>query len=157
MSMTEVISEGKTFGFEKPKVMVHLVSFRLDDKHWQTLTNLFESLNIQPRKDTMTNKMLMLIDSVEGLHKKLLESEKDKGILKRQIKRMENDNATMEREARLKVRKKAATELKPKPIPQPRPIPKQRPKTYNHSIGFESKSKPQPPKNETNRILNLTS
>lgn len=89
MNMTEVISEGKTFGFEKPKTRVHLIAFRLDDKHWQTLQSLFELLNIKPRKDRMTNKMLMLIDSVESLHKKVLQYEKDKGILERKIKLME--------------------------------------------------------------------
>lgn len=107
----------------------------------------------------MTNKMLMLIERVEGLRKKLLESEKDKGILKRKIKLMEIDKVNIEREARLKVVKKKPTELKPKPIPQPRPtheepkptIAKESRKKHEHSIGFKTKSKPQPPKKEPNR------
>ena len=146
MSMTQVVTEGKTFGFDKPKTRVHLVSFRLDDKHWKTLTNLFESLNIQPRKDTMTNKMLMLIDRVEGLHKTILEHEKEKRMLKGKIKVMEKDKVAMERELR----------LKPKQFVQPRPsyeepkptIAKEGRKKHEHSIGFITNSKAQLPKSE---------
>ena len=138
--MTEAISEGKTFGFEKPKTKVHLVAFRLDDKHWQTLQSLFELLNIQPRKDRITNKMLMLIDRVEGLHEKVIQAEKDKETLKRKIKLLKKEKLTIEKETRFKLRKNILVADIQKS--KGKPIPKQRPKTYEHSIAFTTNSKP---------------
>jgi hypothetical protein len=65
------------FGFDKKKSRVHLISFRLNDEQWTRLNALFDLLEVQPKKDRLTDKMLLFIDRVEALkHEKdaLIES-----------------------------------------------------------------------------------
>jgi len=71
--LTEIVnddvSEGKSFGFEKPKTKTYLLSFRMDKEHNDLLQNLFTVLEIKPKKDTITNRMLMLIETIEQIVK----------------------------------------------------------------------------------------
>jgi hypothetical protein len=71
--LTEIVnddvSEGKSFGFEKPKTKTYLLSFRMDKEHNDLLQNLFTVLEIKPKKDTITNRMLMLIEIMERIVK----------------------------------------------------------------------------------------
>jgi hypothetical protein len=62
-------TEGKSFGFEKPKTKTYLLSFRMDKEHNDLLQNLFTVLEIKPKKDTITNRMLMLIEIMERIVK----------------------------------------------------------------------------------------
>jgi hypothetical protein len=61
------MSEGKVFGFDKPKVKIHMIGFRLDDLHMAKLTKLFEALDVHPRKDSITARMTLFIDRVASL------------------------------------------------------------------------------------------
>jgi len=99
------MEEGKSFGFEKPKTMVHIVSFRLDDKHWQTLEELFNVLEINPKKNTITNKMLMLIDRAESMRKTIIENKKSMETLKSEhhdkIEALKKEKQTLGNKVRL--------------------------------------------------------
>jgi hypothetical protein len=105
--LTEIVnddvSEGKSFGFEKPKTKTYLLSFRMDKEHNDLLQNLFTVLEIKPKKDTITNRMLMLIETMERIvkenqtltdaakslkdaNKKIEKLEKEIGELKKSVK-----------------------------------------------------------------------
>ena len=62
--------ELKSYGFEKATTKVASISFRLDIEHKERLESLFESLNVHPRKNRISDKMLMFIDHVDALVKK---------------------------------------------------------------------------------------
>jgi hypothetical protein len=61
------MSSEKAFGFEKPKTKTNVVGFRLDDLHMAKLKALFENLDVHPRKNTITDRMILLIDRVSDL------------------------------------------------------------------------------------------
>jgi len=61
--------EGKAFGFDKAKTKTHIVSFRLDEKGIEVLNGLFATLNVEPRKDTITEKMVLFVGKVDALVK----------------------------------------------------------------------------------------
>jgi uncharacterized protein Yka (UPF0111/DUF47 family) len=63
------MSEGKSFGFDKPKTKIYLLSFRMDKRHNDTLQNLFTTLEIEPKKDNQTNRTIMLIEVMERVVK----------------------------------------------------------------------------------------
>ena len=56
--------ENKSFGFDKKKTKTVLISFRLDQEHNKILQDLFTFLEVKPKKDTTTAKMLDLIENL---------------------------------------------------------------------------------------------
>jgi hypothetical protein len=61
------MTEEKSFGFDKPKTRTFLISFRMDEQHNIMLQQLFTVLELEPKKDTVTDRMLMLIERVGHL------------------------------------------------------------------------------------------
>jgi len=111
------MSEGKAFGFEKPKTKIHLIAFRLDDQHWQLLETLFKALNVQARKDRMTDKMILFIERVGGLLRKFNQYEKEHSTLLKEIQGYRKEKMELEREAQRMVI--ANRQAKVTPTPQP--------------------------------------
>jgi hypothetical protein len=136
------MKESKSWGFDKPKTKLHIISFRTDDKHYVMLDKLFSDLHIEPRNDTMTNKMVLLIEHASGLIQKLgqktTEYEKQISTLKSQIYIYESEKKKLVYDAQKMVvanRMEQAEQAKQaKQAAQPKPEP--------------SKSEPIPPKPE---------
>lgn len=84
------MSEGKSFGFEKPKTKIYLLSFRMDKQHNDMLQNLFTVLEVKPKKDTITNRMLMLIETMERIVKENQTLRDTAKSLKEANKKIEN-------------------------------------------------------------------
>lgn len=99
-------------------------SFRISKQTWELLNKCFKILNIND--ESFNAKMSNFIIQAHKQLNKL--SEQQKEIVISEIERKKSQ----------------------RPIPNS-PTVNQRPKQYEHSIGFETKSKPQPPKSEANR------
>jgi hypothetical protein len=141
--LTEIVnddvSEAKSFGFEKPKTKTYLLSFRMDKQHNDLLQNLFTVLEIKPKKDTITNRMLMLIDRAEAMRKTILDYEKsiealkneyhgkiealkkEKQALENKIRLYEKEKADLEKEAKKMVLANKISMAKPSQINIPKP------------------------------------
>ena len=138
--------EGKAFGFDKAKTKTHIVSFRLDEKGIEVLNGLFATLNVEPRKDTITEKMVLFVGKVDALvkdHSKLKDeltetkrkltlathklemfkgrdlNQKPKPTPKLEEKRLEKPVVNVPKEQVSEVREASITPQKP--ITQPRP------------------------------------
>lgn len=79
----------KSYGFDKPRIKIYPISFRLDDKRHHLLNTYFETLQIKPKKDTITNRMLELIDNVDVLINTNREQTKTISELNSKIKGLE--------------------------------------------------------------------
>jgi hypothetical protein len=115
------MSESKSWGFDKSKTKTHLISFRVDDKHYVMLEKLFETLHIQPHKNRMTDKMLMLIERADNLIQKSTEDEKQISTLKRQLERYEAEKNKLLQDAQRMVVANRMEQVRQaaQPIPQP--------------------------------------
>lgn len=101
--MTEVrentdkaVFEGKVFGFEKEKTKVFTVSFRLDKEHNDMLQYLFTNLDIKPKKDTQTEKMLELIEKIYERSKGFQQFDETKKEYDKKVAQLESVKATFE-------------------------------------------------------------
>ena len=83
--------EPKVFGFEKPKTKTIIVSFRLDKEHDDMLQQLFTNLEVKPKKDTQTEKMLTFIEVVFNLSKGFNDFINTKKELEAKIAKLEHD------------------------------------------------------------------
>jgi hypothetical protein len=88
------MTEEKTFGFDKPKTRTFLVSFRMDEQHNIMLQQLFTVLELEPKKDTVTERMLMLIERVGHLveeNKTLTSASKELAQANKKIAKLEEE------------------------------------------------------------------
>jgi sulfur relay (sulfurtransferase) DsrC/TusE family protein len=85
------MSELKSWGFEKAKTKTHLIAFRLDDEHWNMLQDLFTVFDVQPRKDNMTERMVLLIHRTDDLVEKVKTLEREKISLESKVRRSEKE------------------------------------------------------------------
>ena len=85
------------FGFDKKKTKFHLVSFRLDDEHWNKLNALFDILDVHPKKDRLTEKMLLLIDRVDSLNQEKVKLVDCVDSLRKDVDLLKKEKAELEK------------------------------------------------------------
>jgi hypothetical protein len=136
--------------FEKKTTKSKPIAFRLDDEHSKKLESQFTSLDVNPKKEGMTEKMLLYIDRVEKLIQKAKDdAETNKRTiaeLRKTVWKYEEEKRTLDREAQRMV---IANRIKEKQQSQPQPPPKEEKE--------KKAEKEEPPKSEAKTSIQMAS